>query len=380
MGDVQQVETGWLLGRPSGIAVRVAPSWLILAGWLTLFYAAALARWLPTFDELRYVIALAAPVLYGVSVLLHELGHAIAGRVCGLRVRAVVQDGLGGVTHFDDDPRSSGAAAGVAFAGPAVSALLGFLAWAAASNAPGPFLHVVLIQLAVGNLLIAAFNLLPGLPLDGGHMLAAGLWRLTGDQRRATTLAAWAGLVLSAGIVSVPIVLTMEAGARPGLLGIAILLLVAGPLASAAYTTLRENRDQPDRGAITAYALARRAIVLPPSTRVYEAIRVMTARGAAAVVLTDARGLPVTVAGEEALSGVSDRKRSLISVAEVARGVRSQDRVPAGLSGVALLRWVRAEGAREYLLDLPGGGDYAVVLRRDVEAAAVQTRPTLAPA
>jgi hypothetical protein len=113
---------------------------------------------------------------------------------------------------------------------------------------------------------------------------------------------------------------------------------------------------------------------------VYEAIRVMTARGAAAVVLTDARGLPVTVAGEEALSGVSDRKRTLISVAEVARGVRSQDRVPAGLSGVALLRWVRAEGAREYLLDLPGGGDYAVVLRRDVEAAAVQTRPTLAPA
>jgi Zn-dependent protease len=369
---------GWLLGRPSGIAVRMAPSWLILAGWLTLFYAAALARWLQSVGELRYVIALAAPLLYGVSVLLHELGHALVGRACGLQVRAVVLDALGGATHFDDDPHSAGAAAGVAVAGPAASALLGFSAWAA-SSVPGGFLHVVLIQLAVGNLLIAAFNLLPGLPLDGGHVLAAGLWRLTGNRWRATTLAAWAGLILSAGIVSVPIVLTMQAGGRPGLLGIAILLLIAGPLASGAYTTLRENRHQPDLQATSAYALARRAIALPASTVVYEAIRVMTVQGAAAVVVTDRRGRGVAVAGETALTGVADRQRPLMSVAEVSRDLRSHDRVPPGLSGLALLRWVRTGGAQAYLLDLPGG-DYAVLLRRDLEAAAAGARPTLAHA
>jgi Zn-dependent protease/CBS domain-containing protein len=357
----------------------MAPSWLILAGWLTLFYSSALARWLPSVGEARYVIALSAPLLYGVSVLLHELGHAVAGRVCGLQVRAVVLDGLGGVTHFDDDPPSAGAATGVAVAGPVASAVLGFIAWVAASSTSGAFLHVVLAQLAVGNLLIAAFNLLPGLPLDGGHVLAAGLWRLTGNQWLATMLAAWAGLMLSAGIVSAPIVLTIQAGHGPSVLGIVILLVIAGPLASGAYVTLRENRYRPDLGAMSAYALARRAIALPPSTRVYEAIRVMTARGAVAVVLADARGLPVAVAGEQALISVPDRQRSLISVAEVARGLRSHGPVPAGLSGPPLLRWVRAGGVQEYLLDLPGG-DYAVVLRRDVEAAAAGTWPTLAHA
>lgn len=234
---------GWTLARVHHIPIRVSGGALVLAAWLTLVYHGVLANRSPGQGTMRWLDALLFPAAFVASILLHEAGHAAAGRRCGLQVRWVVVDGLGGETEFDRDAAGPGAAFLVAAAGPGVSAgLAAALTAAAHLSATGTVANLLLTQIALGNTLIAAFNLLPGLPLDGGHLLRAAVWKATGSPRIAAMTAAAAGLALACAIVVVPLVLALAAGAQLHVFGVTLLLLVAGPLATQAWSILRHER------------------------------------------------------------------------------------------------------------------------------------------
>ena len=227
---------GRQLARISGIPLRVTAGSLLLAAWLALVYSGILSSRFPQLGAALWPTALLFPAAFAVSVLLHEAGHATVGRRCGLRVRWIVVDGLGGETEFDREASTPAASALVAAAGPAVSLALALALGAAAQlTSPGTVTQLLLMQAAIGNALIAIFNLLPGLPLDGGYLLRALVWKLTGTPRTGTIASAAAGLLIAAAMFIVPIGLLINFGARPGLLGVAILLLVAGPIASGAW-------------------------------------------------------------------------------------------------------------------------------------------------
>jgi Zn-dependent protease/CBS domain-containing protein len=196
---------GWRIGRIAGVEVRVDP--------LLAIFSALIAYNMWAFLESRYpelgsggTLGLAAltAVLFEVSILAHELAHAVMARLRGYRVLRITLHMLGGFTWTEGDrtPRDEFVTTAV---GPLSSAAVGALFLAV--HAWGrTFLSEPVIfvagYLGLVNLIMAGFNLLPGFPMDGGRLLLAGLWRVLGDRTRATRIAARVGQGLALLIVA----------------------------------------------------------------------------------------------------------------------------------------------------------------------------------
>lgn len=195
-------------GRVLGIDVFVDPSLVVLVALLawSLFVRFDLAY--PA-TSTRVLLALAASggVLFMLSVLVHELSHSIVARRRGLTVRRIRLFIFGGVSEIEEEAGNPGDEFAVAFAGPAASIVLGGALLAVAWPFGGALGSMVRL-LGLMNLLLAVFNLLPGLPLDGGRVLHALLWRRSGDRSGATRTAVNVGrglgyALMGAGIVVV---------------------------------------------------------------------------------------------------------------------------------------------------------------------------------
>ncbi len=192
------------LGRWAG--VTVSAHWsvlvvLVLFGEMLATAAFPAAR--PGHSLAAYWLAgLLTAVVFLVSLLAHELAHAVVARHYRIRVRRVTLWVMGGLTELDGDPSTPRADALIAFAGPAASlgfgaASAGIAWWIGGSGLPG----AALSWLAWVSVLLGAFNLLPGAPLDGGHLLRALLWWRYQDRVRAAAGAASAGRVLGVVLV-----------------------------------------------------------------------------------------------------------------------------------------------------------------------------------
>jgi Zn-dependent protease len=195
-------------GRIAGIPVGASWSALLIA----LLFAWSLGGELlpaqvPGLAPAAYWLAGAAGAgLFLASLLAHEIGHALVARRAGLRVRGITLWLLGGVAQLEDEPASPGDELRVAIVGPAISlALAGAFGVAAAAlsvvGAPA-LLVVVAAWLALGNVALGVFNLLPAAPLDGGRVLRGLLWRRHGNRVRAAVTATRAGVWVGTGLVA----------------------------------------------------------------------------------------------------------------------------------------------------------------------------------
>ncbi len=192
-------------GRLFGVRVGVHVSWLAVYAFITL----GLAR------EIGLPLgALCALVLFA-SVLAHELAHALVARRFGVRTEAITLFLFGGVATLEAEPPTPTAETLIALAGPALSALLGLAAFgglaaldrlAPAASASPP--ATVGAYLALANGVLAAFNLVPAYPMDGGRVLRALLWRRRGDRARATVVAARAGTAFALLFVAAGVFIT----------------------------------------------------------------------------------------------------------------------------------------------------------------------------
>jgi Zn-dependent protease len=189
------------LGRIAGIPVGASWSVLLIAVLVAWSLAGSILPGLaPGLAPSAYWLAAAvATGLFLGSLLAHEVGHALVARRAGLRVRGITLWLLGGVAQLEDEPASPGDDLRIAIVGPAISLALavGFgVAAAGLALLGAPALAVaVLGWLAVGNVALAVFNLIPAAPLDGGRVLRALLWRRHGNRARAAVTAATAGQV-----------------------------------------------------------------------------------------------------------------------------------------------------------------------------------------
>lgn len=189
------------LGRVAGVRIGLNGGAVVVM--LLLVLGLAFGR-LPALDPGRpraaYLVAgFFAALLFLASLLVHELAHAIVARMNGVEVEAITLWLLGGVAELRGEPRTPGAEFAVAAVGPATSAVVGgvFAGIAAALSAVGFDSLAVTVAgyLALTNLALAVFNLVPAAPLDGGRVLRAAVWRWTGDRVRAGVVAARAGRV-----------------------------------------------------------------------------------------------------------------------------------------------------------------------------------------
>lgn len=184
------------LGRIAGIRIGLNWSWLVVFALIVWSLASAVfPSQNPGFSDGEYIaLAVAAALLFFVSLLLHELGHALQAKREGMEIEGINLWLFGGVAQFKGWFPGAGAEFRVAIAGPLVSLVLGvlFVALAAGAGLPNA-LDGVAAWLGYTNLILLAFNLLPALPLDGGRVLHSVLWYARGDLAWATRVASGAG-------------------------------------------------------------------------------------------------------------------------------------------------------------------------------------------
>jgi Zn-dependent protease len=369
---------GVRIGRPFGIPVYVSPYWFLIAGLFVVLYADGLGRGgsvdggevesLP--GVWRYVVAAAFVVLLYASVLVHELCHSVVARGFGLPVRRILLYPLGGFSEIEQEPPTPGRELLVSAAGPAIS-----LALAAAGYALLRVSHVggvaglLLTQLWLANLLVGIFNLLPGLPLDGGRMLRAGVWKVTGSPGRATVVAAWAGRVLAIAVVAVPLLLYARSGGSIQPFDVIWLAVIAAFMWTGAGQALRATRVRERLPGLRARTLARRAIPIPANLPLAEAIRRADAAQARALVVVDHEDRPIAIVNETAVMATPPQRRPWIEAGSLARTIDPGLVLPADLSGMALIEAVRRTPASEYLLVEPTGQVFGVLATTDLDHA-----------
>ena len=359
---------GVKIASPFGIPVYISPYWFLIAGVFVVLYARGLDRSVP--QDLRYIVAAAFVVLLYGSVLVHELSHSVVARGFGLPVRRILLYPLGGFSEIEREPPTPGREFLVSAAGPALSLALaaagyGLMHVVAPDTITGNLVH----QLMWANLVVGIFNLLPGLPLDGGRMLRAVIWKLTGRQSTATIAAAWAGRVLAVSLFVLPFVFHAVNGTGGDFVSVLWLAVIAAFMWTGAGQAIKATRFRERLPALQARRLARKAVSVAADTPVAEAIRRAEESQARAVVIVDHEDKPIAILNETAVMATPEQRRPWLEAGALARTLEPSLVLSADLSGLALLDAIRRAPATEYLLVEPSGQVYGVLAARDVEHA-----------
>ncbi|MFS4094997.1 site-2 protease family protein [Streptomyces sp. AF1A] len=373
---------GILMGRPFGVPVYVAPSWFLVAALITWVFGGQLDRVLPELGAARYLVSLFFAVAFYASVLVHELAHTVAAIRFKLPVRRIQLQFFGGVSEIEKEAESPGREFVLAFVGPLLSLVLAGVFYLAMKPVqPGTVPGVLLAGLMVSNLIVAIFNLLPGLPLDGGRMLRAVVWKITGRPMSGTVAAAWVGRALAVSVlIGLPLLNSSGAlggrGQDTGGMDTVTDALLAAILAAIIWTgagnSLRMARLREHLPELRARTLTRRAVPVQTDTPLSEALRRANAAGARALVVVDAHGNPLSLVRESAIVGVPEHRRPWVAVSGLAQELTEGMRVSAELAGEELLDTLRATPATEYLVVEESGEIYGVLSAADVERAFVK--------
>lgn len=238
-----------------GIPVRFDYRWFVvflLSVWLIAMNLAQGGMWvgsvklLPISVGLAWVLAIITTIGLFLSVLGHELSHALMGRAEGIEIEEIVLHPFGGLARLRNEPESPRAEFRIAIAGPAASFLFAAVSFVLmVPTVRSGYLAAggVLLLLGSGNLLLAVFNLFPGYPLDGGRLLRAILWRRTGDIKQATRLAGMCGMLIAAILIIFGVYMAIAPNFQAYFMGFWS-VLVGLFLFDAAYSVVKQVRGR----------------------------------------------------------------------------------------------------------------------------------------
>ncbi|WP_163542274.1 site-2 protease family protein [Occultella kanbiaonis] len=347
---------GWRIGRIGGAPVIITPGWALIAVVLVVTFA----PWLDSLLDLgfeAYLWALVLPVLLLVSVLAHELSHGLMARRFGVGVGEYVITLWGGHTSFTDAIRTPGPSAAISVAGPLANVALALLAAGGAYLTDG-VASVAFAAATYSNGFVAVFNLLPALPMDGGKLLEALIWKVRGNRLAGTIAAGRCGQVVAIALPVVVLGGPLLQGGRPDLFAAIWSLLLAGMLWNGAYASVRYARAQRSAQGMDLRSLAVGAHVLPAGASVADVDRAVAAAPSVAVVLVDPRGIPVGLVDPGALATVPAAGRDAVQATAVATALArlaliTQHTGPAAVAQVA--RAAKAGAATVVVVGLDGG-------------------------
>ncbi len=359
-GEGPQEQTrkeGIPLGRIAGIRVVLAYSWFIIAAFTVIVYGPVLASNNPELGLTAYVVAFAYAVLLLISVLVHELAHALTAKIYHWPTQKIVLNLWGGHTQFESFTASPGRSVLVALAGPAANFVLAGGGWLLLTGGGLTGVAGILKNIFVwANLLIGIFNVLPGLPLDGGRLVESAVWKATGSQEKGTIAAGWSGRIIVIALVGWFVALPLLSGRRPDFSLMLITLLVCSFLWMGATASIRQARLRGRLYLVDAAGLAEPAVGLPESATVADVLglpRDASTGAIPAVVLYRPDGRPAALVDAGAVAAVPDSVAGTTPVTAVSYALGEGAYVPEGSRGQELL---------QYLAQLEGQ-DYAVVDR-----------------
>ena len=291
------------LGQIWGIPIQLHWSLLLVFGLLAWSLAAGYfpaeypTLTLPTY----WLLAVMTSLLFFGSVLLHELGHAYLALRYKIPVQGITLFIFGGVAELKEEARTPGAEFRIAIAGPLVSlALAGIFGSLWLLDQQIPLLAAPSIWLARINLILALFNLIPGFPLDGGRVLRAAIWHLSGNGQRATQLAAFSGQLIAFGFMGVGFFIALTGNFFNGLW----LAFIGWFLQNAAASSIAQvNLQQSLQGVTVRQVMAVRPRLIPGTLSLNQLVEENVLSGA----------------GERTfLVGEADRPRGLLAVHDLA--------------------------------------------------------------
>lgn len=217
-----------ILGRVFGITIGLHLSWLLIAFLITISLATHFTATNPTWPPATvWLSAIVTGILFFGAIVVHELAHALVARARGVPIRSITLFALGGVANMEKDVGDAKTEFWMGIAGPIMSVAVGLvcllIVWALGGFEAQSDLTPVSPPMAVFawlgyiNFLLAAFNMIPGFPLDGGRVLRAALWYFQGDKRRATRTAARTGQIIAVMFMGYGIILFFGSGSFGGL-------------------------------------------------------------------------------------------------------------------------------------------------------------------
>lgn len=361
---------GWRLGAIGGVPVFLAPSWLIVAALLTFMFYPTVAAAAPGLSGPATLLAATSfPVLLFVSVFAHELAHGAVARAAGVRVRAYVLTFWGGHTSFEEDLRTPGTSAAVSAAGPVANLLLAVVVWLVLGALRPGVPAVILAALLYANVLVAVFNLLPGNPLDGGRILEALIWRITGSRDTGMIGAGWVGRVIAVGIAVIVLGLPFLRGERPTLTTAIWALLIVGIVWQGASQSIRIGKARRSATGFDLRALLQPSTVLPMQAVIADIPAVPWGMGAMPTVLTDPAGRVAAVVDPAALAAVPAEARRTTPLAAVARMLPGEAVVQEVRGAPALAQVARGLRTSDLLVVVSEHGVLGTVDRARIVAA-----------
>ncbi|CAN7438607.1 site-2 protease family protein [Knoellia sp. LjRoot47] len=301
---------GFVIARVGGVPVQIGASWLLLAAFITFIVASGSSE--P--GVRKYLLGLGYAVALLVSVLVHEGAHAATARFAGLPVHRVVADLWGGHTAYDPRLSTPGKAALIAVAGPVANFALAAVAWVVSVALGDGTAGELVFVMAFVNVLLGGFNLLPGLPLDGGQLVDALVWRITGRREKGLIAAGWTGRLVTVGVILWFVVRPLLSGDEPALTSIIWMALIAMFMWQGATAAIRtgQAREMLGRGTVA-------QVVQPvPVLRPHDVLEAAAATGGCAVVV-DGAGRPAALSLPEDAAGVPRERWSTTPVSAVAR-------------------------------------------------------------
>ena len=197
------------LGRIFGIEIGLHYSWLIIALLITMSLASHFRLHNPDWGQgMSWALALLTALLFFVTIVIHELSHAVVAKSRGLPVSSITLFALGGVAQIEKEAEDAKTEFWMGLIGPITSLVIGIICLALSyalgwkpPEFPARPLPAMLMWLGYINIMLGVFNLIPGFPLDGGRVLRAIVWWIVGDAKRATTIAARIGQFIAFGMI-----------------------------------------------------------------------------------------------------------------------------------------------------------------------------------
>ena len=337
---------GLRLGTVLGIPVWLDLSWF--AG-LAFFALVTHGLWGP---QVRGGAALALSVAFTCaffgSLLVHELCHALAARVLGVPTAEITLFVFGGAARILSEPPDAGGEALMAMAGPLASVGIAGTLALLAQLPPSGWPRDLLTDLSLANLVLAVFNLLPGFPLDGGRVLRALLWRLSGRRLAATRLVAWFGRALGALLALGGLVATVRFAAPRYLLNLVLGLFLVRAAGEGERTA--RHADQLAGRSVADFMAPAPASAPGWATLADLAARGLLAPGRGALVVVSGDGRPLGRLPDRLVAGVPAAQWPSTTAASVAEPVGPGELVGAAQPACEFLHRYRAAPAEAYLV------------------------------
>ena len=221
----------------------------------------------------------------------------------------------------------------------------------------------------MANLIVGVYNLIPGLPFDGGHVLKALVWKLTGNMHRGTIVAAWGGRVSAVLVLFWPWLLHELFDTTPHITDYVMAVIIGAFLWSGATASMVSARVRRRLPALKARPLARRVIAVPDELPVSEAVRRAQDTGAGAIIVHVGDDRLSGIVSEAALLATPEDRRAWVPVSAVARTIEDGLVLPADIAGEDLVRAMSATPAEEYVLVEGDGSVLGVLTTADVDRA-----------